>query len=199
MELDELKKSWNALDERLKKDHIITEDSMNKLINEHKLTADSSRNKLLRYDRRILVLGIIILPLLFLNIFLSRKDSPDFLTIYFIVILAFAILWDVCMYCYLKRTNILEMPLVTVVRRITRFHQLFIWECYGCAVLFLSIPLIQAYHNDLIHQALWSQALFVLVWIGGGWFAYWVVKRFFYDKVRIIKKNVAELQELKQK
>lgn len=197
MELEDLKKSWNALDERLKQDTIIDDESVNRLIHEFKKHADSSKRKLLRLEKLSLIAGFCMLFIV-LSFWGYPGNHADFFTIYFAVILCLGLPWDIYTYRYLKKTDILEMPIVTVVKRMTRFHQFFVRECYIGAVLFFSIPLIQGYSEDILHQSTGRLLIFIFFWIAGGYITWRIINRFFYRKIKNIRKNLAELQELKQ-
>lgn len=197
MELDDLKKSWNALDERLKQDEIIDEGSVERLIQSSKLKAERSKRKLLRIEKLSLIAGFCMLFLV-LSMRGTFDGNFDCISIYFTVILCLGLPWDIYTYRYLKKTDILEMPIVTVVKRITRFHQFFIWESYVAAALFFSIALIQGYMEDILHRPTGTLILFIITWCIGGYITLRIIKHFFYKKIKIIRKNIAELQELKQ-
>ena len=197
MELDDLKKSWNALDERLRQDAIVDEASVERLIREYKLRADSSKRKLLRIEKLSLIAGFCMLFIV-LSLWGAFNDNINCITIYFTVILCMGLPWDIYTYRYLKKTDILEMPTVMVVKRITRFHQFFVWESYVAAALFFSIALIQGYLEDILHQPTTTLLCFIAVWLLGGYVTWRIINHFFYKKIKIIRENLVELQELKQ-
>jgi hypothetical protein len=57
MELDELKKSWEVLDNRLKKKELIDEQTLSNLISERTKQTRSSMNKILLYAKTTLIVG----------------------------------------------------------------------------------------------------------------------------------------------
>lgn len=117
MELDELKKSWNVLNERLEKNNPINEESVDKLIREHKELADYSKAKLLRNGRRTLIIGLLLMVILITSFFIQQNHNVSFVIVYFITFLFLGCLWDSYTYYYLRNTNIEKMPVKTVVKK----------------------------------------------------------------------------------
>ena len=66
MELDELKKSWNALDEQLKKEPIADEKQIAGMIAEYKANARKSIGRLTGWQRFSIGIGVVGLALLLL-------------------------------------------------------------------------------------------------------------------------------------
>ena len=58
MELDELKKSWNALDQHLQKDRLVDEDKLSELISTYKSNAGKSIRRLAGWQRLSVSIGI---------------------------------------------------------------------------------------------------------------------------------------------
>ena len=197
MELDELKKSWNVLNERFEKNNPINEESVDKLIREHKELADYSKAKLLRNGRRTLIIGLLLMVILITSFFIQQNHNVSFVIVYFITFLFLGCLWDSYTYYYLRNTNIEKMPVKTVVKRITRCHQYLICEYYVSAIFFLSCIIIQAYTSDLIHKTWQQQVMFIVLWLLGGCIAFWIIKKAFHNKIINIKKNLADLQDIK--
>ena len=77
MELDELKKSWNTLDEHLKRKKLTDETQIAKMIATHKADAQKSIGRLSSLQRLSLSIGIVGLTLL-LTIWLIR---PSFISV----------------------------------------------------------------------------------------------------------------------
>lgn len=197
MEIDELKKSWNRLNERLEKSNIVDETSVERLIHEHKELAEHSKRKLLRNARRSLGMGIILLVILVTSLFIPNHQT-DFMTVYFITFLILGCAWDFYTYYYLRNTDILHHPVQTVVRRITRCHRLFIREYYVGAIFFLSCIILQAYTNNLIDKTWQQQVTFCCLWLATGGFTFWIIRKAFHSKMIDIKKNLTDLEELKE-
>ncbi len=197
MELDELKNSWNKLNERLDKSNIVDETSVERLILEHKKLAEKSQYGLLLNSSISLIAGIVLLLIMIISLTVSMLPVNG-ITIYFMAALAAACIWDSYTYRYLRKTDLLNMPTKTVVKRITRYYQFFIRESYAGAAFFLSIIALIGYRDDLIHKSWQQQTLFCLLWIITGGVTVWIIKKAFHKKIVNIKKNLADLQELKE-
>jgi hypothetical protein len=199
MELDELQKSWEVLDNRLKKNELIDEHTLSKLISERTKQTHSSMNKILLYAKTTLILGF--LALIGLGFYLitgNHNDKEFFLWLFIWIMLCIGMVWDSMGYMYLRSINIEKMPLVTVIKKMTAYHRNFIIECFVAALFFISAFLIQAICINLFTLNFVSILIFSIVWIAGCIAAIWIIKSWFYDKLRNIKRNLAELRELNQ-
>ena len=105
MELEELKKSWNALDEHLKDKELIKEDELERLIRH----ADKAIHANARLNIRLILISLPILILFLTEVILHNRLNP----IYIIILLAWipALCWDMATPRFLHRTQIDEMPL----------------------------------------------------------------------------------------
>lgn len=199
MELDELKKSWELLDNRLKNKELIDEKGLSNLIAERKKQTRTSMSKMLFYAKTTLIVGFLaVIGLGFYLFTMSKQGNEYYLWLYIWAVLCLGLVWDTIGYMYLKSIDIENMPLVTVVKKVTAYHRNFIIECYVAALFVLSAILIQAICIQLFTLNLVSIILFSVVWIIGCIAAIWILKKFFYNKLRNIKRNLAELRELKQ-
>ena len=117
MELEELKKSWNALDEHLKDKEFIKEEELEKLIRH----ADKGIHAIARLNIKLILISLPILILFLAEVLLHNRLNP----IYIIIIFAWipALCWDIVTTRFLQRTQIDEMPLVEVISRVNRIHR----------------------------------------------------------------------------
>nr|WP_320038079.1 hypothetical protein [uncultured Bacteroides sp.] len=199
MELDELKKSWDILDNRLKKEEILDEHTLSKLINERTKQTHSSMKKMLMYSKATLIVGFLaIIGLSYYLLTADHNNKEYCLWIFIWGMLCFGMIWDSLGYMYLKSIDIEKMPLVTIVKKVTAYHRNFIIECFVAALFFLSAFLMQAFCLNLLALNLVTILVFLGVWIIGCIAAIWVIKNLFYDKLKDIKRNLAELRELEQ-
>jgi hypothetical protein len=199
MELDELQKSWEVLDNRLKKNELIDEQTLSKLISERTKQTHSSMNKILLYAKATLILGFLALIGLGFYLITGNHNDKEFCLWLFIwIMLCIGMVWDSMGYMYLRSINIEKMPLVTVIKKMTAYHRNFIIECFVAALFFISAFLIQAICINLFTLNFVSILIFSIVWIAGCIAAIWIIKSWFYDKLRNIKRNLAELRELNQ-
>ena len=100
MELEELKKSWNALDEHLKDKELIKEDELERLIGH----ADKGIHAIARLNIRLILISLPILILFLTEVILHNRLNP----IYIIILLAWipALCWDIATTRFLQRTQI---------------------------------------------------------------------------------------------
>ena len=117
MELEELKKSWNALDEHLKDKEFIKEEELEKLIRH----ADKGIHAIASLNIKLILISLPILILFLAEVLLHNRLNP----IYIIIIFAWipALCWDIVTTRFLQRTQIDEMPLVEVISRVNRIHR----------------------------------------------------------------------------
>ncbi len=199
MELDELKKSWEVLDNRLKKKELIDEQTLSKLIKERTSQTRSSMNKILMYAKATLILGSLALIGLGYYLLTSDQGSREFCIWLFIwIMLCIGMIWDSMGYRYLKSIDVENMPIVTVIKKITAYHRNFIIECFVAAFFFITAFLLQAICIRLFTLNIASIIVFSIIWIAGLVVAIMIIKSLFYNKLKNIKKNLAELRELKQ-
>lgn len=199
MELDDLKKSWEILDKRLKKNELIDEQTLNTLIHERTKQTRNSMDKMLLYGRTTLIIGLIVT--IGLGYYVISRDCCTkgyHLWLYLWCILCFGMIWDGIGYFYLRSIDIERMPLVKVVKKITAYNRNFMIECYVAAIFIISAIFIQAASINLLELSFAIKIIFVVVWIIGCFTSYWIIKRLYYDKLKDIKRNISELKELKQ-
>ena len=94
MELEELKKSWNALDEHLKDKEFIKEEELEKLIRH----ADKGIHAIARLNIKLILISLPILILFLAEVLLHNRLNP----IYIIIIFAWipALCWGIRMLMY---------------------------------------------------------------------------------------------------
>ena len=106
MELEELKKSWNALDEHLKDKEFIKEEELEKLIRH----ADKGIHAIASLNIKLILISLPILILFLAEVLLHNRLNP----IYIIIILSWipALYWDITTTRFLQQTKVDEMPLI---------------------------------------------------------------------------------------
>lgn len=125
MELDELKKSWNALDEQLKKEPIADEKQIAGMIAEYKANARKSIGRLTGWQRFSIGIGVVGLALLLViwllpSIFqINEEWQPKIntLVIFVGISILLGIWWDHKNYRWIRNTKIDEMPVAIVGSR----------------------------------------------------------------------------------
>ena len=122
MELDELKKSWNALDEQLKKEPIADEKQIAGMIAEYKANARKSIGRLTGWQR----FSIWLLPSIF-QINEEWQPKINTLVIFVGISILLGIWWDHKNYRWIRNTKIDEMPVAIVSKRMASFRR---WTRY---------------------------------------------------------------------
>ena len=192
MELDELKKSWNALDEHLKDKEFIKDEEITGLIAhaQHNLHHISRFTKKLRYTSFV---ALVLIGLVF--VYSNRLPETYFQILFLLCIPALS--WDLYTTHYLESTNVEEMPLVTVIGRINRYHKWVIRERIGgivfitlvATLFFLQKHIWTTTLGTILYFTIWGSCLCLVLWI----------YRSHLGRIKEIKKNLNELKELNHK
>ena len=167
MELDELKKSWNALDEHLKDKKLVKDEEISQLINH----ATKNINEMSRLNKRLRIISLTIIALLLFT-FIYDGVFPDIYYQIILIALVPALGWDLFSSRYLSNTSIDELPLVTVISRFFFFYRE-VWQHGTGMIIFFFI--------------IWTVCIIIPLWI----------YRKNLNRLREIKKNLGELKELK--
>ena len=190
MELEELKKSWNALDEHLKDKEFIKEEELTKLI-EH---ADKGIHAIARLNVKLILISLPVLVL-----FLIEALWFDRLNLVYTIILFSwipALCWDIITTRYLQRTHIDEMPLVEVISRVNRIHRWTIRERLFAIFYLLILAGISFIYWQVWQYGIGMILFFLLLWGGGLGLILWIYRKKFLNRILEIKKNLGELNEL---
>lgn len=190
MELEELKKSWNALDEHLKDKKFIKEEELKKLI-EH---ADKGIHAIARLNIKLILISLPVLILFIAEAFLHSRLNP----IYIIIILAWipALCWDIITTRFLQRTHIDEMPLVEVISRVNRIHRWTIRERLIATAFLLILAILSFVYWQVWQYGIGMILFFILLWGGGLGLILWIYRKKFLNRIHEIKKNLSELNEM---
>ena len=175
MELDELKKSWNALDEHLKDKKLVKDEDISQLINH----ATKNINAISRLNKRLRIISLTIIALFILAL-LYDGVFPDIYYQIILIALIPALGWDIFSSRYLSNTKIDEQPLVTVISRFNRMHRWVIRErIIGIGfILFMAV---------FFFFVIWAIGIIIPL----------SIYRKNLGRLREIKKNLGELKELK--
>ena len=178
MELEELKKSWNALDEHLKDKKFIKEEELEKLIRH----ADKGIHAIASLNIKLILISLPILILFLAEVLLHNRLNP----IYIIIIFAWipALCWDIVTTRFLQRTQIDRIHRWTIRERLI-------------AIAFLLVLAILSF----IYWQVWQYGMgmivfFILLWGGGLGLILWIYRKKFLNRIHEIKKNLSELNEL---
>ena len=173
MELEELKKSWNALDEHLKDREFIKEEELKKLIRH----ADKGIHAIASLNIKLILISLPILILFLAEVLLHNRLNP----IYIIIIFAWipALCWDIATTRFLQRTQIDEMPLVEVISRVNRIHRWTIRERLIAIAFLLVLAVLSFIYWQVWQYGIGMIAFFILLWGGGLGLILWIYRKKF--------------------
>lgn len=190
MELEELKKSWNALDEHLKDKELIKEDELKKLL----AHAGKGIHAIASLNMKLILISLPILFLFLMEVLLHNRLNP----IYIIIIVAWipALCWDIVTTRFLQRTHIDEMPLIEVISRVNRIHRWTIRERLIATTFLLILAILSFIYWQIWQYGIGMILFFILLWGGGLGLILWIYRKKFLNRIHEIKKNLSELNEL---
>lgn len=190
MELEELKKSWNALDEHLKDKELIKEDELKKLI----AHAGKGIHAIASLNIKLILISLPILFLFLMEVLFHNRLNP----IYIIIIVAWipALCWDIVTTRFLQRTHIDEMPLIEVISRVNRIHRWTIRERLIATTFLLILAILSFIYWQIWQYGIGMILFFILLWGGGLGLILWIYRKKFLNRIHEIKKNLSELNEL---
>lgn len=205
MELDELKKSWNALNEQLQKEPIADEQQITELIAGYKANTRKSLGRLVVIQRFSIGIGTICLATLLLiwlllptfgfNEQLQEKIVP-FLGFIAISILA-GMWWDWKTYRWNKNTHIEEMSVAEVSRRMTTFRQWTKYEVMGISIWIILFNILNYWVMEYHLMSVGVQAILITLFVVfDALIIYILYKKVIYKHLDNIKKNIEELKDI---
>ncbi len=192
MELDDLKKTWNLIDEQLKDKELIREEDISRLITK----AGSGIAGLSRLLVRGIIAAVIILGIVS-AIMLMDQHFDWFFTILLIVAVP-ALAWDLFTVRYLSQTKMDGMPLVEVIGRINRYYRWVIIEEVVAMLLVLTMAVLFFIDRGIWHLSTVSVLFFFGLWAVAIGMLYWIYQKKAIHHIREIRKNLNELKELQE-
>lgn len=207
MELNELKKSWNKLNEHLEQTQLVDEKALSLLITQYTTQTKGHLNKIAGLGKvSVLLGGGFIVLLLVLCIVLPYSNLPREIMerivangIFFGITLIGGLLWDLKTYYWIRNTRIEEMPVVKVITRINRFRSWMKYEIIALSIWLIPLMFLTYYTFELYNLPFAAQAVAIGIWIiTFPLIIYYIYKKQIYDNLQEIKKNLDELKELKK-
>ncbi|WP_291529545.1 hypothetical protein [Bacteroides sp. UBA939] len=205
MELDELKKSWNALDEQLKKEQIADEKQIAEMIAGYKANARKSLRRLTGWQRFSISIGVVGLVLL-LSIWLlpsvfqiNEEWQPkiNILMIFLGISILAGIWWDHRNYRWMKNTRIDEMPVAVVSQRTATLRQWTKYEVIAISAWVIIFNILNYWIMGYYKASFGIQAIlitfFVLFDVA---VIYILYKKVAYRYLNDIKKNIEEIEDI---
>lgn len=192
MELNELKKSWNALDEHLKDRTLVNDEDISRLINHTR----KNINDISSLNRRLRIISLVIIAFLIFT-FIYDGEFPDIYYQIILVVLIPALGWDIFSSRYLSDTKIDELPLIAVISRFNRIHRWVIRERIIGIGFILFMAIFFFFYREVWQHGVEMIILFCVTWTIGIVFPLWIYRKNL-GRLREIKKNLNELKELKK-
>lgn len=205
MELDELKKSWNALDEQLQKKTIADKKQIEELIASYKAKTQKSMGRLVIIQRFSIAMGalallIILLVWLSLPAFGINENTQSKMTV-FLLFLTASILagmwWDWKAYCWNKATHVDNMSVAEVSRRMTVFRRWTQYEVVGISVWIVLFNALNYWMMEYHLEPIGRQVLLIVfLAVINVAIIYFLYKKLIYKHLDNIKKNIEELKDV---
>ncbi|WP_455608371.1 hypothetical protein [Bacteroides rodentium] len=205
MELDELKKSWNALNEQLQKEPIADEKQIKEQIAGYKANTSKSLGRLVDIQRFSIGIGTICLATLLLIWLLmpnfgfneqQQEKIVPFLGFIAISILA-GMWWDWKTYRWNKNTHIEEMSVAEVSRRMTTFRQWTRYEVMGISIWIILFNILNYWVMEYHLMSVDVQAILITLFVVfDALIIYILYKKVIYKHLDNIKKNIEELKDI---
>ena len=160
MDLDELKKSWNTIDEHLKKQQLVNNANIEQLIR----YASQNIHSMSRFNYWIRIVSLIILAGSVLY-FICNHTVPSllYLIIYFAAIPALT--WDIYSSNYLTNTKVDEQPIAVVIERFNRMNRWMIRERLIGILFILVIAIVFFVARQMWNESVGMVIIFVADWL----------------------------------
>lgn len=204
MELDELKKSWNALNEQLQKEPIADEKQITELITSYKANTRKSLGSIVGLQRFSIGIGAIglavtiliwfLLPSIFVNEQTQNKIAA------FLIFIAISIIaglwWDWKTYLWSKGTRIDEMSVSEVSRRMTTFRQWTKYEVIAISIWIVLFNVLNYWAMDYHKESISMQAALIFFFAVFDTLVIYLIYKIIYKHLNNINKNIEELKDI---
>lgn len=205
MELDELKKSWNALNEQLQKEPIADEKRIAELIAGYKAGARKSQRRLICLQCFSIGIGVAGLAALFLVWLLfpafgfnAQLQGKIVTLLAFIAIsIPAGLWWDWKTYRWIKEMRIDEMSIAEVSRRMATFRRWVKYEVAGASAWAVLFNVLNYWAMDYYLEPAGVQAILIAVFVVlDTLILYIFYKKMIYKHLDHINKNIDELKDI---
>lgn len=205
MELDELKQSWNKLNQQLEKDTIADENEITNLVSKYKANTDKSLKRLTGWQRLSISLGFVglfillivcLLPSVF-HIGETYQSKVNALIIFFAISLIIGICWDYQNYVSIKSIRVDSMPVAEVSKRMLKFRQWMKYEVIAISIWIILFNVVNYWVMDYYLESANTQALLILFFLTCDVvIIYFLYKKIAYKHLNKIKKNIEDLKDI---
>lgn len=202
MELDELKSTWNALDERLRKNELLNDRIIKEMITRK---ASSAWNRLIKWEQMglvvVIVSGILLISLSLLNIIYNNTViGHNGIVVCTYIILFVALCWVSGKLFWMYTFDTASMDVKTITKFMNTYKKCFLWEL-GVSNMLLLPLLIKATKIILTTNVSFPQ---VRLLIGGVLLVcvciclIWYYKRIFSRSLKELRQSAKELEEFEK-
>lgn len=189
MELDDFKKSWNAMDDQLKERELIKDENISKLIDH----AKKHINEIGSFNQRVFIGSTaLFILLLLLVIYDGMMPSKVFLVTMMAAIPAMG--WDSYTAYHFKKIKIEELPLAVTIARVNNYYRWMIRERIVGLLFIVTIVGFFFFEQRIWQQSISTIILFLILWMLCLALPIWVYRRNI-GRLKEIKKNLDELKE----
>ncbi len=205
MELDELKKSWNTLNEQLDKNLMPDDKQISTLITQYKTNADKSLRRLTGWQRLSIGIGFVVLTVLLVVCLLpsifhigeAYLFKINILTLFFAISILVGVFWDYRTYRSVKTIHIDEMPVAEVSRRMNAFRQMMKVEVIAISVWVILFNILNYWAMEYYNESVRTQIFLILFFIlCDVIIIYFLYKKIAYKHLNKIKKNIEDLEDI---
>ncbi len=193
MNLDELKSTWQSLDERLKKQEILKKNMIREML---QTKTDKSLSKLITAE----VIGLIVLLLIFPVLIFSSRFEIELPAYHIfmkvaVVIYIICIIWQAIKIYKLTRINLSK----TLSNNVMHTSEYNIWIGKEKLTMLFTLPALSLgiayiYMSMNVGAASWSFLICLIT--ASTVYSYWSYKRIYDKNIKLILKSLEELKEL---
>lgn len=205
MELDELKKSWNALDKHLPQSPLTDEQKIAELLERYRKNTRKSLRSLIGFQRFSLVIGgIALLACLFIGYAISTlitdaetRGKAYVMLAFFVATMIGGTWWDYKTYRWTNATRVDEMSVSEVSRRMVTFRRWTGYEVCAICVWALLFDLLYCWAMDFFQYNIWvpiGAMCFLVVFEAVVIIS--LYRTFIYRHLNNIKRNMEELEDV---
>ena len=204
MELDELKKTWNRLDEQLKERPLTGEEQIARIVEQCKGRAQRSLNSImgiLRWSLRgagVVMLVVFIAALLHLPAVPAERIGKYYVLLVFIGLsFVAALAWDFFSYRLVRGIKVELMSVAEVARRMELFHRRTNREVVGISCWLLLCTGVQYWYSDIYLCSAKAQIVYVgVILLIDALLVYLLYKHLIYKPMHNAEKNIRRINQL---
>lgn len=198
MELDDLKKTWKTVDEKLQQQTLLTDEEVMKIAHRKRSNAQAVINKMLRDNLLILLCTVLLLAYCLASDMVQRNALGGLLLYALPIVAAIALPWGMYTMRYLHRTNVTDMPLKTVIARINRYRFWMSMERVAGVAILLFFALASIIRLRVWTLGGWLPWVLCGIWVVGFVVYMLLVNRMVFRRLKSIAKNLEELKEIEE-